>query len=168
MRSEKKRPRRVTKGDPDACAQRRLTAKEERFVLEYLVDCNARRAAQAAGYSARAAKQTGHKLLARPAVAAAIGAERRALAERLHITIERTLRELATVGYAPRGYVEDRDKVRALAWIGKHLGIFVDRHEFEFGDTTFTLTFPETAGRAREKIEAALAAAGKRRGTEEP
>jgi phage terminase small subunit len=42
---------------------RRLTAKQERFVLEYLVDFNGAQAAIRAGYSQRGARQVAYRLL---------------------------------------------------------------------------------------------------------
>lgn len=120
---------------------RALTPKEQLFVREYLVDFNARRAAFAAGYSGRSAKQIGSQVLHRPEVAAAIAAIADELARHLEVTVEQTLRELATVAYAPRGYVEDKEKTAALGLLGKYLRMFVERHEVVPGDNaTFTLS----------------------------
>ena len=41
---------------------RKLTAKQLRFMLEYLVDMNATQAAIRAGYSQKTAKEQGHPL----------------------------------------------------------------------------------------------------------
>lgn len=49
----------------------RLTAKQKRFIEEYLIDLNATRAYKAAGYSVRsdnAAGVEGHKLLRNPKI----------------------------------------------------------------------------------------------------
>ena len=44
-----------------------LPDKQRRFIDEYLIDSNAARAAIAVGYSEKAAKQTGYRLLQIPA-----------------------------------------------------------------------------------------------------
>ena len=44
----------------------RLTAKQERFVEEYLVDLNATQAAKRAGYSERTATEIGYENLRKP------------------------------------------------------------------------------------------------------
>lgn len=53
-----------------------LTAKQQRFVEEYLVDLNATQAAIRAGYSEKTAKQQGARLLTNVDVAAAVSASK--------------------------------------------------------------------------------------------
>ena len=50
----------------------RLTARQRRFVDEYLVDVNATQAAVLAGYSKRTARQAGQRMLTNVDIAAAI------------------------------------------------------------------------------------------------
>lgn len=52
--------------------EKKLTAKQQRFVEEYLVDLNAAAAAIRAGYSAKTAKQIGQENLTKPAVEQAV------------------------------------------------------------------------------------------------
>lgn len=128
---------------------RPLTPKEARFVREYLIDCNAARAAAAAGYSRRNAKQLGHQLVTRACVAAAISAKSEAIAQKLDITVERTVEELARLAYAPvgkkRGQIDPKNKIAALTALGKYQRIFVERHEV-IGGAQFTLTVRKAAG----------------------
>lgn len=49
-----------------------LTAKQQRFVIEYLVDLNATQAAIRAGYAAKGAKDQAYQLMQRPEIVAAI------------------------------------------------------------------------------------------------
>lgn len=77
-----------------------LTPKQERFVQEYLVDLNATAAASRAGYKEKTAGQTGHKLLQKPAIAAAIKEARAGLSERTEITQEMVVQELARVAFS--------------------------------------------------------------------
>ena len=154
-----------------------LTAKQQRFVEEYLVDLNATQAAIRAGYSADTAKQQGSRLLTNVDVQEAIAAAMAERARRTEIKADDVLAELAKIGFSnmldymragPDGdpyldfsrltrdqaaalaevtvedFVDGRgddarqvkrikfklaDKRAALVDIGKHLGMFVQRHE---------------------------------------
>lgn len=77
-----------------------LSAKQQRFVDEYLVDLNAYQAARRAGYSHNTANDQSARLMANPAVAAAIEAGRQAQAERTGITADKVIAELAKIGFA--------------------------------------------------------------------
>ena len=57
----------------------KLTAKQERFVAEYLIDLTATQAAIRAGYSEKTASETGYENLRKPQIAEAV---QKALAER--------------------------------------------------------------------------------------
>jgi phage terminase small subunit len=157
-----------------------LNDKQRRFVAEYLLDLNATQAAVRAGYSAKTAEQQGFRLLRNARVAAALAAKQIKIADKLDVTAERVVAELAKIGFAnmadymkagPDGdpyldfsaisrdqaaalvevTVEDfkdgrgedardvrrvkfklADKRAALVDLGKHLGLFVDRHEHTF------------------------------------
>lgn len=76
-----------------------LTHKQQRFVEEYLVDGNGRRAAIAAGYSEATATEMAHENLSKPHVAGVIEEKRRAVAERLEITPEKVMAELAKLAF---------------------------------------------------------------------
>lgn len=77
-----------------------LTAKQQRFVEEYLIDLNATQAAIRAGYSAKTAEQQGHQLLKKTLVAEAVAEARAKLSERAEITQDMVLRELAKIGFS--------------------------------------------------------------------
>lgn len=77
-----------------------LTAKQARFVEEYLVDLNATQAAIRAGYSAKTAHTIGHENLSKPEIAAAISTAQQARSQRTQITQERVLEELAKIGFS--------------------------------------------------------------------
>ena len=63
-----------------------MTAKQERFVAEYLIDLNATQAAIRAGYAEKGAAVEGCRLLAKPKIADAVAAAQAARAERTEIT----------------------------------------------------------------------------------
>ncbi len=77
-----------------------LTAKQDRFVAEYLIDLNATQAAIRAGYSEKTAKQMGTENLAKPVLAAAIQKAMADRAERTKIKADDVIRELAKIGFA--------------------------------------------------------------------
>lgn len=77
-----------------------LNPKQEAFVREYLVDLNATQAAIRAGYSEHTAKAQGSRLLTNAAVGAAIAKAQARRANRLEITQDMVLQELAHVGFA--------------------------------------------------------------------
>lgn len=81
-------------------ATRELTAKQERFVEEYLVDLNATQAAIRAGYSERTAYQTGAENLRKPEIASRIDEKRAERSESTGITADRVLTELGRIGFS--------------------------------------------------------------------
>ena len=106
-----------------------LTAKQERFVQEYLVDLNATKAAIRAGYSERTAEQMGYQLLQKTSVQKAIQGEMDKRSQRVEITQDTVVEELAKIGLAEAHDYTDADlkysnKLKALELLGKHLGMF--------------------------------------------
>lgn len=77
-----------------------LTAKQRRFVDEYLIDLNATQAAIRAGYSEKTARAQGHRLLTDVDIASAVQEAQASRAERTEITQDAVLRELAKIGFA--------------------------------------------------------------------
>lgn len=72
-----------------------LTAKQQRFVAEYLIDLNATQAAIRAGYSAKTAYSVGHENLKKPEIQAGIQAAMNARSERTEINADWVLKRLA-------------------------------------------------------------------------
>lgn len=82
-----------------------LTAKQSRFVEEYLIDLNATQAAIRAGYSAKTAGAVGFENLKKPEIAEAIATKRGELSTRTEVTVDRIVTELARIGfYDPADY----------------------------------------------------------------
>ena len=77
-----------------------MTDQQRRFVEEYLVDCNATLAAGRAGYSARSARQAGARLRALPHVRRALEAAMAARSDRLGVSQDRVVLELARLAFA--------------------------------------------------------------------
>ncbi len=77
-----------------------LTPKQERFVAEYLIDLNATQAAIRAGYSEKTAQQQGSRLLLNVVVQEAISKGQNKTAEKLEVTKDRIVEELAKIGFS--------------------------------------------------------------------
>lgn len=78
----------------------KLTAKQQRFVEEYLVDLNATQAAIRAGYSKKTAQEQSSRLLSNVMVAAEIEARRTVVSKKLEISREWVLERLAAIADA--------------------------------------------------------------------
>lgn len=151
-----------------------LDAREKRFVEEYLIDLDPKRAAIEAGYSATMAASKAYQWVSngkvKPHVYAAVHEAQAKRSERTEITQDMVLQELALLGFAnageyfkwgPNGVtlkdsdeltreqqaavsevsetitekggtirMKMHDKKGALVDIGRHLGMFTDKHEF--------------------------------------
>lgn len=80
-----------------------LNARQQRFVDEYLVDLNATKAAERAGYSKKTARQIGQQNLSKLDIAEAIAKGQARRADRTEITQDRVLNELAALGFSDMG-----------------------------------------------------------------
>ena len=79
---------------------RGLTAKQERFVAEYLIDLNATQAAIRAGYSRKSSERIGHGLLKKSQVFASVQKAREKIAGKLEVTAEKIVREYARIAFS--------------------------------------------------------------------
>ena len=77
-----------------------LTAKQQRFVDEYLIDLNATQAAIRAGYSAKTADQQASRLLTNVKVREYLAQRQTDRAQRTEITQDMVLKELAKIGFS--------------------------------------------------------------------
>lgn len=137
---------------------RPLNPKQQRFVDEYLIDLNATQAAIRAGYSAKTAAETGYENLRKPQIAAAVAARQAKASARAESSREYVLANLTEVvercmERAPVMVREDRKMVQAtdddgnhiwqfdargaigaLGLLGKHHGMFVEKHDHTVHD----------------------------------
>lgn len=77
-----------------------LSAKQQRFVEEYLLDANATQAAKRAGYSEKTAHRIGAENMQKPAIVKAIEAANEKRSERTQVTADDVVRELARLGFS--------------------------------------------------------------------
>lgn len=94
---------------------RELTDRQQTFVREYCVHGNAAAAARSAGYSEAVSRQTAHKLLLKPHVAAEV---RRHAAAAIEAHLPSAVATLAKIMEDQR--VEPKDRVRAAEVLLKH------------------------------------------------
>lgn len=78
----------------------KLTAKQQRFCDEYLIDLNATQAAIRAGYSKKTARAQGQRMLTNVDIETHISELIRSREERTEITQDSVLRELALIAFA--------------------------------------------------------------------
>jgi phage terminase small subunit len=88
----------------------KLTAKQQAFVDEYLVDLNATQAAIRAGYSVKNAGKIGPELLGKTRIKAAIDKAMAERSRRTGINQDRVLRELAKVAFVNASDVINMDE----------------------------------------------------------
>ena len=87
-----------------------LTAKQQAFVEEYLVDLNGAAAARRAGYSHKGSRVQAVQLLSNPNIQSQISQARADRKERLKITADRVVEELAIIGFSDVTQYEVDDK----------------------------------------------------------
>jgi len=121
-----------------------MNAKQKRFCDEYLIDCNATKAAIRAGYSEKTAKQMGAENLSKPDLRAYIDEQ----LERLHnektadaqevmeyltavMRGEHTEQVLKLIGEGVQTItnidVSAKERLKAAELIGKRYGLFTDK-----------------------------------------
>ena len=92
-----------------------LSPRLQRFVAEYLICGRAATAAKRAGFTPRYAKDKAYLILRRPAVAAAIAAERARLHQASTVTLDRVIAELAKLAFAdPRALFTPAGRLKPL------------------------------------------------------
>lgn len=103
-----------------------LSAKQQRLVEEYLVDCNGTQAAIRAGYSKKTANEQAARLLAKVSIQNAIAERRSKLAAKVAVTQEMVVRGLLAEAQCFTKEQGASAGARVAAWtqLGRHLGLF--------------------------------------------
>ncbi|EHL24407.1 Terminase small subunit [Acidovorax sp. NO-1] len=101
-----------------------LTARQTRFIDEYLVDANGTQAAIRAGYGAAGARVAAHRLLTNVAISSAIGARQKADATRLWIDRENVLAGLLEAVEMAREQRNPAGMIAGLREIAKLMGFY--------------------------------------------
>ena len=118
----------------------KLTAKQQRFIEEYLIDLNGTRAAKAAGYSEKTARNLACETLAKPYIQEAIQEALEAQKERTELTADYVINSLREVHHQAMNPVEGQKTNlnaanRALDLLGRHMGMFTDRMDVSIHPT---------------------------------
>ena len=128
-----------------------MTAKQENFIREYLVDFNATRAAIKAGYSKRTAYSIGQRLLKNVEIQEAINSainERQARTEVTADYVITSLYEVAERCMQAKPVIvkgqqitdeqgnnlwcfDAKNAIKSLELLGKHLGLFTEKREIK-------------------------------------
>ena len=101
-----------------------LTAKQARFVEEYLVDLNATQAAIRAGYSEARASEIGYQLLQKTPVTAEIEKAQAERSKRVEVTQDDVIRLLYREAEGEGADTTSSARVRATELLGRHLNLF--------------------------------------------
>lgn len=120
-----------------------LSDKQAAFVREYLVDANGAAAARRAGYSENAARVTASKLLAKPAIKAALAAGQAELAEATGISAQTVVRDLYETYREAREAGDFGPAVSALDKLAKHTGAYETDNAQKRNDPYAGLTLDE-------------------------
>lgn len=121
-----------------------LTAKQQRFVDEYMIDLNATQAAIRAGYSKNTASETGYENLRKPQIADEIAKRQQKHAEKAEMTVEWVLQQYRDIILNTKD-AEPNTARGALDSVAKHLGMFKEKIEHS-GELSFKVSLPEGFG----------------------
>jgi len=100
----------------------KLTAKQEKFCLEYLVDLNATQAAIRAGYSAKTARATASETLTKQYITDRIAILQQETINKTAITIENTVRFIKEVSEEAREIADLSNALKGADMLLRHLG----------------------------------------------
>lgn len=125
-----------------------MTNKQKRFADEYLIDCNATRAAISAGYSEKTARSIGQENLTKPDIKAYIDEQLEKLHSETIASAEEIMRYLTSVlrGQSTSSVVvvegigdgcsnartmtkapDEKERLKAAELLGKRYGMFTDK-----------------------------------------
>lgn len=136
----------------------KLTAKQTRFVAEYLVTLNASEAARRAGYSPKTAFRSGQQNMQKCAVTTAIAVELAKRAKRTEIDQDYVLSRISLTVAESMGeeHRNPQAALKGLELLGRHLAMFTDKtlNKHSFDD----LTDEEIAAKLAEHADRSPAA----------
>lgn len=93
----------------------KLTAKQTKFIQEYLVDLNATQAAIRAGYSAKTADVAGARLLRNVKVQSEISKKQEKLQKKTEISVERVIQEYMRIAFLdPIKIWNEKGQIRSI------------------------------------------------------
>ena len=134
-----------------------LTAKQQRFCDEYLIDLNATQAAIRAGYSEKNADKIGSELLGKTRVAEYIAERKADRMARTEITQDMVLKELANIAFANAAdYANVIEKQAVVEFEGKMIPVLDENGDpvmYRTVEPTLTESLTEEQKRALAVIK---------------
>jgi len=112
----------------------KLTAKQEMFCREYLIDLNATQAAVRAGYSVKTATETGYENLRKPHLAEYIQKAMTERGESTGITAEYVLNGIKKLTDSLVASEDPKSAYKGFELLGKHLTLFSDKVDHTSSD----------------------------------
>lgn len=109
----------------------KLSAKQEQFCREYLVDLNATQAAIRAGYSAKTAAVIGNENLIKPYIAERIAALKQERADKVSVTAADVLKGVIEVTLLAREEGDLKTALKGYELQGKHIGMWTEKVQQE-------------------------------------
>lgn len=139
-------------------AKGKLTAKQEQFCAEYLVDLNATQAATRAGYSKRTANEQGARMLAKASIQEHVQKLMAKRSERTELTVDKVLKDIEHTRELALDAKQLGVATKNSELQGRHLAMFTDKlaHTGEDGgpvkiSITKEYAGPEPAGKLKHK-----------------
>lgn len=108
----------------NATVSKPLTAKQSRFIDEYMVDMNGAAAAERAGYSKKTSRAIACELLTKPDIQAELQARGAALARKLEVTREGVVHGLLEAFELAKADRQPAAMVSAARELGKLMGFY--------------------------------------------
>jgi phage terminase small subunit len=106
----------------------KLTPKQRSFVTHYLIDQNGAKAARAAGYSEKAAKEQASRMLTNANVKKEIELGLGKIIRKTESSAEKVLQRLAGLAFE-KELIRDGDVIKACELLGKHHKLWTDVSE---------------------------------------
>lgn len=102
----------------------KLRGKEERFCREYVIDYNGTQAAIRSGYKVSDAANRATRMLRKAEIAARVRELEKEMAERLGLSQDYVVIQLVQRYEECKGQGDNKNALKALELMGKHLGMF--------------------------------------------
>ncbi len=123
----------------------KLTAKQQKFCEEYLIDLNATQAAIRAGYSQKTANEQASRMLAKVNIQERIAEKQSEASDRTSITVDFVLNGIKDIAVEGE---QENNRLKAFDMLSKHLGIYEKDNKLELGgmlktENKWTIEFVE-------------------------
>lgn len=135
-------------------AVKKITAKQERFCQEYIIDNNATQAAIRAGYSVKAANREGSRLLSNVVLMDKVAELRKGMAENIAITVESLAVELEQARQVAITEKQSSAAVAATMGKAKLFGLGSENRRVSGNITVVTITAKQLEGLTDDELEA--------------